>query len=173
MEVQSLRNIVKHLTEVIRKQDFLTYFKKLSYLGEVESTVVFGVVSSFMRDNLTHKFSKEMLEATQKVFPHITGVEFQVDREIDNPSHTLSIDCIKEYKDLTKKTREEVSLEEEVGGINARIISEKYRLDNFIVGPSNQLAHAACEAVARKPGSAYNPLYIYGDVGLGKTHLLQ
>jgi chromosomal replication initiation ATPase DnaA len=127
-----------------------------------------------MRENLTHKFGKEVFEAVKQFLPEVVSIEFQVDKNIENPSNTLVIDCIKEYKDLSKKGKdEEVSLEDEVGGINARIINDKYRLDNFIVGPSNQLAFAACEAVARRPGAAYNPLYIYGDVGLGKTHLLQ
>lgn len=127
-----------------------------------------------MRDNLTHKFGKEVLDAVKQFVPSATNIELQVDRNIENPGNALVIDCIKEYKDLSKKTKEEdVVAEEEVGGINARIINDKYRLDNFIVGPSNQLAFAACEAVTRRPGSAYNPLYIYGDVGLGKTHLLQ
>jgi chromosomal replication initiator protein len=174
MENQVLRNIVKQLAQTIRKQDFLTYFKKISYLGEIEGVIVLGVVSAFMRDNLTHKFGKEVLEAVKLFVPEAGNIEFQVDRNIENPSNSLVIDCIKEYKDLSKKGKdEEISIEEEVGGINARIINDKYRLDNFIVGPSNQLAFAACEAVTRRPGSAYNPLYIYGDVGLGKTHLLQ
>lgn len=173
MEVQALRNIVRALATTVRKQDFLTYFKKISFLEEAGTTLVLGAVSSFMQENLTHKFWAEILVAAQGIFPHIEKIEFRVDRNIENPSNTLVIDCIKEYKDLTKKTKEESIVEEEVDGINARIISEKYGLDNFIVGGSNQLAHAACEAVSRRPGSAYNPLYIYGDVGLWKTHLLQ
>lgn len=174
MEHQILRNIVKQLAQSIRKQDFLTYFKKISYLGEIEGVIVLWVVSAFMRDNLTHKFGKEVFEAVKQFLPEVVSIEFQVDKNIENPSNTMVIDCIKEYKDLSKKGKdEEVSVEDEVGGINARIINDKYRLDNFIVGPSNQLAFAACEAVARRPGAAYNPLYIYGDVGLGKTHLLQ
>jgi chromosomal replication initiator protein len=174
MELHTLREIIATLSLSVRKQDFLTYFKKISYLGEIEETLVLGVVSAFMRDNLNHKFHGEVLAAVQSVLPNITDIEFQVDKNIENPSNALVIDCSKEYKDFSKKTKEEIVIAEDaVDGINARLISEKYRLDNFIVGPSNQLAFAACDAVARRPGTAYNPLYIYGDVGLGKTHLLQ
>ena len=173
-EIIILRNIIQDIAQTIRPQDFLTYFKKISLLHQDESIAIFGVVSSFMRDNLSQKFYDEVLLATKKVIPSIETIEFQVDKEIDNPSNAGVIDCHKEYKELIgKKKKEETPGVEMVNGIASRTIQDKYRLDNFVVGPCNQLASAACEAVSRKPGSAYNPLYIYGDVGLGKTHLLQ
>jgi chromosomal replication initiator protein len=78
------------------------------------------------------------------------------------------------YKNTEKQTKkEQVEGVQIVEGVNSRLVSDRYQLSNFIIGPSTQLAHAACEAVARKPGTNYNPLYVYGNVGLGKTHLLQ
>ena len=127
-----------------------------------------------MRDNLAHKFSSELLLASKKIVPTIEFVDFRVDKNIDNPSNATVMDCASEYKEITaKKKKDEIPGTEMVEGINSRIINNKYRLENFIVGPSNQLVHAAAEAVVRKPGSAYNPLFVYGDVGLGKTHILQ
>lgn len=127
-----------------------------------------------MRDNLAHKFFDEILASSQKVIPGIVSIDFSVDKNIDNPSHECVIDCGMEYKEMTaKKKKEEIPGTQMIDGINSRIINSKYRLENFIVGPSNQLVHAAAEAVVRKPGNAYNPLFVYGDVGLGKTHILQ
>ncbi|MDD5376849.1 MAG: chromosomal replication initiator protein DnaA [Candidatus Gracilibacteria bacterium] len=173
-DVSLLRDIIKELTTTLRKQDFLTYFKKISLLEQTSEKIIFGVVSSFMRDNLAHKFSGEILAAAKKVLPSVVSIEFHVDKNIDNPSNVQVMDCATEYKEITaKKKKEEIPGIEMVEGINSRIINSKYRLENFIVGPSNQLVHAAAEAVVRKPGNAYNPLFVYGDVGLGKTHILQ
>ena len=127
-----------------------------------------------MRDNLNFKFSSEILEVVQSIQPQIEKIEFIVDRDIDNPANPNVVDCAKEYKDWSSKKRKDdtpgVTM---VDGISTRTMSEKYRLDNFIVGPSNQLAYAACEAIVRAPGKHYNPAFVYGDVGVGKTHLLQ
>jgi chromosomal replication initiator protein len=56
---------------------------------------------------------------------------------------------------------------------NRNLFDQKYSFDNFVVGSSNQFAHAACQAVSKQPGQAYNPLFIFGGAGLGKTHLLK
>src|SRR3982750_846688 len=52
-------------------------------------------------------------------------------------------------------------------------LNERYTFDNFIVGSGNELAYAACQAIATNPGTKYNPLFVYGGVGIGKTHLIQ
>ncbi len=169
-----LQKVVSSLAVEVRKQDFLTYFKKFSLISTTENSITLGVISGFHRDNLTKKFTLDIEKAIRMSHPHIEKIEIVVDDEIDTRSAEYVVDCRltqKETEKITKK--EQIHGVEIVEGLNSRLTSDRYKLDNFIIGPSTQLAHAACEAVARRPGSSYNPLYLYGNVGLGKTHLLQ
>ncbi len=171
-----LKNILTHIIDSVKKQDFLVYFRKISIIEIWETSVIFGSVSSFMKDNLEAKFYKTVLEATQKeLWDTITSIEFIVDNTIDNPSNTDAVDCQDFYKEIQKNTKlSEKKSRNSVSPIEQRAGSHmRYTLNNFVVGADNQLAFSACEAVSRNPGKSYNPLYIYGDVGLGKTHLLQ
>lgn len=169
-----LEAAVLHMSKTIRKQDFLTYFKKFTLIDSSIESVTLGVVSSFHKDNLSKKFYTEIKEAIKIELPTLTVVDLMVDDRIEIRPENEVIDCRALLKKSEKQTKkEQVQGVEVVEGINSRIISDRYQLSNFIVGSSSQLAHAACEAVARKPGSSYNPLYLYGNVGLGKTHLLQ
>lgn len=162
------------MAEIIRRQDFLTYFKKFSLMGASDTMVAIGVPSTFLKDNLSKKFYDDIKTAIKEQLPTLEVVDFIVDDRMDIRPDSEVIDCRVMLKKQEKQTKkEQVQWVEMVSGINSRIISDRYQLSNFIVWSSTQLAHAACEAVARNPGSAYNPLYLYGNVGLGKTHLLQ
>ena len=168
----TLKNIITNITKEIRKQDFLVYFRKLSILEIVDNTIIFGVESSFVKNNLEAKFYSQILKASQEEDNEIINIQFEVDDTIDIPSNTQVVDCKKYYNEATKNTRNS-----KVAMIwpntKWKTVNERYTLDKFIVWPDSQLAHSACEAVTQKPGKSYNPLYIYGDVWLGKTHLLQ
>ena len=169
-----LQNIVTQLIQDIKKQDFLVYFRKISLLSSEWSTITLWVMSGFMKDNLEAKFYDQILKACQSQDSNISKVIFEVDNKIDNPSNTHVVDCTSFYKEASKKTKKQnakTSMETIVS--RGRDVSDRYNLANFIVGSDNQLAFSACDAVCRNPGKSYNPLYIYGDVGLGKTHLLQ
>ncbi len=172
--VHELKSVIQYIAKNIRKQDFLTYFKKISLIKLENGIVTYGVISGFYRDNLLKKYYEEIKGASIEIFPEITGIDIIVDTDIENSENKNVIDCHNEMKEVgAKKKKEDIYGVEVVDGINSRLINDRYHLDNFIVGPFTQLAHAACDAVSRRPGSSYNPLYVYGNVGLGKTHLLQ
>ena len=169
-----LQEVISSLSISVRKQDFLTYFKQFSLIATTEDSITLGVGSAFHRDNLIKKFYTEIKSAVQKVNPHIASLDIIVDDALDTKGSDLVIDCRNSLKESEKTIKKhQVEGVEIVEGLNSRLTSDRYKLENFIIGPSTQLAHAACEAVARRPGSSYNPLYLYGNVGLGKTHLLQ
>jgi len=169
-----VKNILTEIIENVKKQDYLVYFRKITIYKIDENIITYGTVSSFMRDNLQAKFYDIVLEATKKEFwDSIISIDFIVDTNIDNPSNIDAVDCQRYYKEYSRqqKTPEKKQFKTQTEAKTES--SKRYLLSNFIVGADNQLAYSACEAVSRNPWKSYNPLYIYGDVWLGKTHLLQ
>ena len=172
-----LKNIVQHIITKLKKQDFLVYFRKISILDVNEKELVLWVVSWFVKDNLEAKFYTEIYEAAKMEIKDLEKISFQIDSSIDTPSNVDVIDCASFYKEASKtkkasQKREKNTIEEKTIK-NTKSVNDRYNLNNFIVWTDSQLAYSACEAVCRNPGKSYNPLYIYWDVWLGKTHLLQ
>jgi len=117
-------------------------------------TLILSVPSRFFLDNLRDHHEKAIRKKVQQHFGDDVVIEFGVNPE-------LAVEIPQEG------TRGEVQ-----GGQVDGFIDHRFTFANFVVGPSNEFCHAACRAVADLPGSIYNPLYIYGGVGLGKTHLI-
>ncbi len=169
-----LRNILDLIVSKIKKQDFLVYFRKISILEIEDTTVTFWVVSGFMKNNLEAKFYNVILEATKEEFPKVENIKILLDKDIDIPSNPNVIDCTVFLKNRTKYEKNIKSDKWIVSSsTNIKKINNRYTLQNFIVWPDNQLAYSAAEAVCKKPWKSYNPLYIYWDVWLWKTHVLQ
>jgi len=109
------------------------------------------------------KINNEYLDLIKTVYEHIAQNSVQI-----NIITSLETDSAKKEKDNVQKEPAEKEIT-----ISRSGLSRKYKFDNFIIGSCNQFAHAAANAVADKPGTTYNPLFLYGGVGLGKTHLTQ
>lgn len=168
--------VLSEIEKQVTRPNLLTYFQHTAALGIGEDGVlVIGVPRQFFLSwHLDH--SQELIRDIAKTLdPKVESVVFRVDGSLEQGEHDLAIDILKLFpKDGMKPrklpNRQEIKL---APGITSRILNPKYTLGNFIHGEQNRLAHAACQAVAKHPGGKYNPLFIYGDVGLGKTHLLQ
>lgn len=150
----------------LSRANFTTWFKDTFISSCEDNQVVICVPNTFTKAWLEKKYHKEIIVALESITNQkIKDVFYKVEAKKSNPVS----DIIKKIKPRT----ETAPSIEPTTPINRFGLNGRYTFDNFVVGRGNELAHAACQAVAANPGQAYNPLFIYGGVGLGKTHLLQ
>lgn len=148
----------------ISKANFITWFKSTCILAINDGQVTLGVPNGFAKEWLENKYNLYILRALRNIQPEIRGVSCTiVTSAIINPNRKPTIDAIIP----AKRTEKAVQISQENN------LNPKYIFENFVVGGNNELARAACYAVSQNLGRSYNPLFIYGGVGLGKTHLLQ
>lgn len=153
-------NALVELELAISRPNFNTWFKDTHVLRVDDGVVYLGVPSQFARDWLSTKFHKDILSSLRNLSETIRSVEYVISR---GPKK-----AVEEVRAPT--TPAELPLE----AVHAKTnLNPRFSFGTFIVGPFNELAHAAAQAVIRKPGIAYNPLFVYGPTGLGKTHLIQ
>ncbi|HEY4484231.1 MAG: hypothetical protein A3I24_01015 [Candidatus Harrisonbacteria bacterium RIFCSPLOWO2_02_FULL_41_13b] len=149
----------------LSKANFTTWFKNTSILANEGVLVIVGVPNGFIKEWLENKFHKQILTSIQTFSPEIREIKYTIGNSL--PQSTIK-------KDFSQFITERVFENKQPADINPQTnLNKKYSFDSFIVGSHNELAHAASSAVAKNLGKAYNPLFIYGGVGLGKTHLLQ
>lgn len=151
----------------VSRPSYITWLKDTSGLSFDGSKMVVGVLSPFVAQWLERRLSS-LIEATlSQVIGHTTVVSFDVITD-PAPPGALPAGFQTSEGGATYSPKERTRSNE---SLNFRL-NPKYTLDSFVVGESNQLAYAAAKAISSRPGGAYNPLFLYGGVGLGKTHLL-
>ncbi len=171
MDTQALwQTTLGELELTLSKANFTTWFKN-TFLGKVDgSKATVCVPNTFTKAWLEKKYHPAILKALNNAIDQpIRHIEYKV--EVKNTT-VLPIDP------PSQPTAPEISVTDNStpGASNASqeiSLNPRYRFDNFIVGKSNELAHAAAMAAASKLGEVYNPLFVYGGVGMGKTHLVQ
>lgn len=147
---------LKLLEKRINKNSFDTWLKPLKPLGFHGNTIIIEVPNNFSRGWLSDRYAPLLKDILHNITRQDISVQFLLASEIPE---------IKD--DPTKKTAEKPT-----ENTHSSPLNPKYTFDTFIIGNSNRFTHAACFAVAEAPAKAYNPLFIYGGVGLGKTHLM-
>ena len=164
--------VLKFLEKELQRGQFITWFRSTTILGREDGTLIVGLPLPMSLNWHMEHYRVQTLKAAKKVDSSITQIVYKVDGGLkDNLERTVDLlEIFPEPKKRKLPGKQEVKMAE---GLISKILSPRYTIDNFVVGASNRLAHAACQAVAAQPGGKYNPLFLYGGVGLGKTHLLQ
>lgn len=166
------RNALGELEVTLSRANFETWFKNTFIFGYNKNVFTIGVPTFFVEDWLKKKYLKDIQKSLQaQVAEPIIGIKFK----IATPSAEQVIRFEKNkvvHIPVDKPMLQTPSLGVQSLPKNTTL-NDLYKFENFVVGTSNQLAHAAALAVAKTPGTVYNPLYIFGESGLGKTHLMQ
>ena len=165
MEDKLWQSVLGDIELSVSRGSFVTWFKNTVLLSVVDGQVTVGVPNIFGKQQLEVKYKEQILDSLQKQDSSIKDVEFKI--------HSIAT-----VKQKTPTEAEAVELvaaapTSTTGKTSSNGLNTKYTFETFIVGSSNELAYAACQAIAQSPGEKYNPLFIYGGVGLGKTHLIQ
>lgn len=159
---QAWRAALGQLQMEMPKAAFDTWVRDAELVSYEDGSFMVGVQNAYARDWLDSRLSSTIRRLLTGIMNRTVEVRFVVWQNLIAPIGTQEEDDLNEADDLLDNR----NLDQNVS------LNGKYTFDNFVVGASNRLAHAASLAVAEKPALAYNPLFLYGGVGLGKTHLL-
>jgi chromosomal replication initiator protein len=157
----------------------VTWFKNTQLISCDNECAVIGVPNIFIKNQLERKYNSLISQTLQKNGLTPARLEFKIhsvgsNRHADEP---IILGEARKQNSSSSLDERRPSMPSNGSSSLAHTyrqgINERYTFENFIVGSGNELAYAACQAIAAKPGTKYNPLFLYGGVGIGKTHLIQ
>jgi chromosomal replication initiator protein len=148
-------HIILEVQKKIDAGSFETWFEPTTYIGQEKDGLYIKVPNSYFKDWLSFHYSTLINESSQKIF----GKSYEIKYIFDDASFSFKRNSPEERRS-------------KYGQLLNPNLNPNYTFENFVVGSCNQFSHAASVAVAKNPAKSYNPLYIYGCSGLGKTHLM-
>jgi chromosomal replication initiator protein len=170
----------------VSRGNFVTWFKNTTLLKQADGVITIGVGNIFIKQTLEKKYAELLTATLQKNGVTATKIECKlVASNLPRPERDKPVSLgetqQRQTQVMASSPSQEQSARQNTPGDSKNVLShsygqglnERYTLDNFVVGDGNELAFAACQSIASQPGTKYNPLLLYGGVGIGKTHLIQ
>ena len=170
------KEIIDEIQSQVSTEDFNTWFKGLTFNDESNDQIVLQTENPFATFWLTDNYIGLIQRAIEKVTGLNRVIKIVEAEEPASPSNLNRLEILSEQSETANRNIEStIPKDSTQSGLRQKKIgnvNDNKTFASFVVGPDNEFAHAACEAVAEKPAGAYNPLFLYGDTGLGKTHLM-
>lgn len=160
---QLWQSVLVEIELSISSANFATWFKDIRIVRDESGTIILSVPNAFVKEWLLTKYHSMILKSLRNIEPSVHAVEYTIIKD-DLRRKEAPIETDKQARELPLP---EMLVNKEDN------LNPRYTFETFVVGPFNQLAHAAAQAVIKKPGIMYNPLFIHGATGHGKTHLIQ
>lgn len=171
----------------VSRGNFITWFKNTKLVQQSDELVVIGVANVFVKQQLEKKYHELVTETLRKNGITPEHIEYKIiaikKPKVEDEESLLVVapvtqSAARRSTNLSSTAVQSVATAPTVSGTSLshsyrQGLNERYTFDNFIVGASNELAFAACQSITQNPGKKYNPLFLYGGVGIGKTHLIQ
>jgi chromosomal replication initiator protein len=149
----------------VSQANFSTWFNETYIIKNEDGIIYLGVPNSFIQEWLYKKFHNTILKTLRSLNEQVRGLEYVIVKEGDKRKEAIK---------KSSQASPTISMPLNDFYVNKEDnLNPRYLFDSFVVGPFNELAHAASRSVVKSPGSTYNPLFIYGNTGHGKTHLIQ
>ena len=157
-------SVLNEIEISVSNANFSTWFKNTKILKQEGGITYICVQNEFVKDWLYNKYNKLILKSLRELSEGVRGVEYIISKE-----NTV----INRQSNITKGYQENELPLNDLYIDKRDNLNPRYTFDSFIIGPFNELANAAARAIIKNPGVVYNPLFIHGGTGLGKTHLIQ
>ncbi|MAG29172.1 chromosomal replication initiator protein DnaA [bacterium] len=157
----------------VSKVHFTTWFRNTFIIDWQDNKVVVAVPNNFTKAWLENKYHKSILEVLQNISENkISYIEYRVETAKHVDSGSVSVGDVTAAEAGSESSEAVQDVQPQASGAKDSGLNVRYIFANYIVGKGNELAYAASVRVAKEPGTKYNPLFLYGGVGLGKTHLM-
>jgi chromosomal replication initiator protein len=156
----------------LSRGNYLTWFKNTQLLRHDADKIVVGVPNVFIKNQLEKKYNDLVTQTLRKNGVDTPLIEYKIRSMVrkNEPDESITLPAT---AIAPQATAPQPQARSSLAHIYRLGLNERYTFDSFVVGGANELAYAACQAIATTPGTKYNPLFLYGGVGIGKTHLIQ
>jgi len=165
--IELWQSVLAQMQFHIPRASFATWFQNTEISNRDNERVIVSVPNAFSKEWLSNKYNKLILKILREQDESIKDLEFIIKPQLAKDVLQKNVVTAPDSGVDTQLKFEELKVDKNTN------LNPKYTFDNFVVGSFNELAHAAALAVADNPGFNYNPLFIYGGTGLGKTHLIE